>query len=175
MKNIYSFTAIFLAFSLVSFISSDDKNDYSKVEINQNADQVLRLFQADQPDQSLISMSAKGLMHIGPNLNRSQAPSDGYYLYVEKGIRSERVKIDIAADNGWADYVFEGDYPLRSIDDLAQYISENGHLPGIPSAQEVSQEGLDLAQANKQLLEKVEELSLYVIQLNERIKDLEGK
>lgn len=173
MKNFFTLALIALSFGLLAFVAKSDKNEFSEVEINQSTDQVLRLYKSDNPEQSLISMSSEGIMHLGPNLKRSQSPKDGYYLYVEKGIRTERVKVDVAADNGWADYVFEDGYPLLSLEDLENYIAKHGHLPGVSSTEQVKQEGLDLAVANKQLLEKVEELSLYVLQLNQRIKDLE--
>jgi hypothetical protein len=75
------------------------------------------------------------------------------------------VRVDIANENGWADYVFEEDYVLMPTAELEAYIKEHKHLPGVPSAQEVVEEGIDLAEMNKILLEKVEELTLRVIEL----------
>jgi hypothetical protein len=73
----------------------------------------------------------------------------------------------------WADYVFEPEYSLRPIKQLKRYIDSNGHLPNIPTSDDIKETGIDVAKMNVLLLEKVEELSLYIIQLAERIDKLE--
>jgi len=80
------------------------------------------------------------------------------------------VKVDVASDNGWADYVFADDYELMPIDALEAYINEHKHLPGVPSSEEVKREGIDVAEMNKILLEKIEELTLRVIELEKEAK-----
>lgn len=66
------------------------------------------------------------------------------------------------------DYVYDEDYPLMSISELASFVAENHHLPGVPSADEIDQQGkVDIIDLNRVLLEKVEEMSLYIIQLHE--------
>jgi hypothetical protein len=62
------------------------------------------------------------------------------------------------------DYVFEDDYPLMPLAELKSFIETNGHLPGIASAAQVNEEGLDLAGSQLGLLQKVEELTLYTLQ-----------
>lgn len=98
-----------------------------------------------------------------------------FRLFVKDGIRTERIRVDIAADNGWADYVFESDYDLMPLGEVEQYIQSNGHLPGIPSAAEVEADGIDLAAMDSRLLEKIEELTLHLIDANKRIAELESK
>lgn len=71
------------------------------------------------------------------------------------------------------DYVFKSDYILMPLNDLRTYIKTNSHLPNIPSAQEYAETGVDLGELNRLLLEKVEELTLYILQLEERINSLE--
>lgn len=73
------------------------------------------------------------------------------------------------------DYVFEPTYNLMSIAQLKRFVSDNRHLPGMPSAAEVRQEGVKLFEQNRQLLEKIEEAYLYIIQLEERIAKLEAR
>ena len=75
----------------------------------------------------------------------------------------------------WSDFVFEKDYKLRPLADVLQFINANGHLPEIPSATEVKNNGVNLADMNAKLLQKVEELTLYVIELNKRIVELETR
>ncbi|KAA3630852.1 MAG: hypothetical protein DWQ02_17250 [Bacteroidetes bacterium] len=77
--------------------------------------------------------------------------------------------------NVWADYVFEDDYELRSLEELKTFIKANNHLPGIPSAQEVAKDGIHLGEMNALLLEKIEELTLYIIEQESRIKALEAQ
>ena len=75
---------------------------------------------------------------------------------------------DVTVKTGWADYVFDSSYELKPLTAVANYIQENKHLPNIPSAEEVSRNGIALGEMNKKLLEKVEELTLYVIKQNEK-------
>lgn len=71
------------------------------------------------------------------------------------------------------DYVFSFDYELMSLKDLENYITENKHLPGIISAEEVDEQGdVDLGEMNTKLLEKIEELTLYIIDLQKQIDKL---
>lgn len=67
--------------------------------------------------------------------------------------------------NDWSDKVFASSYTLRSLIDVEQFIQKNGHLPGIPSAEQVVREGADVGKMDAKLLEKIEELTLYSIQL----------
>lgn len=96
----------------------------------------------------------------------------GYSLSVHGKIACEEVLID--ADTFWPDYVFADDYALLSIDEFEESINENNHLPGMPSAQEIEENGgHHVGDIQRKTLEKVEELSLYIIELNNRMKNLE--
>lgn len=97
---------------------------------------------------------------------------EGYQLLVKNGIRTEKVRVDISDLNNWADYVFDNDYELLSIEDLAYFIETYKHLPNIPSAEEVKRDGIDLAEMDAKLLEKIEELTLYNIDLYNENKSL---
>jgi len=96
----------------------------------------------------------------------------GYALSVNGKVACEEILID---DSGfWPDYVFGEDYDLMSIDEFEQSINENNHLPGMPSAKEIEENGgHHIGEIQKKTLEKVEELSLYIIELNNRMKILE--
>ncbi len=71
------------------------------------------------------------------------------------------------------DYVFASDYALMSFQELRNFIAVNKHLPNVPSAKEYEETGVDLGEMNRVLLEKVEELTLYILQLEDRMKVLE--
>nr|WP_315026460.1 cell wall anchor protein [uncultured Chryseobacterium sp.] len=72
--------------------------------------------------------------------------------------------------NVWADYVFKDDYQLKSLEEVEKHIAEKGHLPNVPSADEVIKNGINVAEMNSKLLEKIEELTLYSIDQNKQLK-----
>jgi hypothetical protein len=74
---------------------------------------------------------------------------------------------------GFPDYVFSSDYELMGLNELEQYIEMNGHLPEVPTAREAETEGVELGEMNKLLLKKIEELTLYIIDQEKRIEQLE--
>jgi len=88
-------------------------------------------------------------------------------LSVKGKIRAQEIKVETA---NWPDYVFEKDYQLPSLDEIEQHIKEKGHLQGIPSAEEVKANGVELGEMNAKLLKKIEELTLIVIQLNKKVE-----
>jgi GEVED domain/HYR domain len=92
-----------------------------------------------------------------------------FNLLVRGGIRTEKIKMDVASANQWADYVFAKGYDLKPLKEVKQYIDKNKHLPNIPSAEELVKQGLDVMQMMAKQQEKIEELYLYMIQLNETI------
>jgi hypothetical protein len=81
----------------------------------------------------------------------------------------------VTSVNPWPDYVFHNNYQLKNLYALESYIRQNNHLPNIPTAQEVKQNGIELGQMNAKLLEKIEELTLYIIELNKKIDTLEKR
>ncbi len=104
-------------------------------------------------------------------VNTSYIPS-GYVMAVDgDAIFTKVVVMDRVT---WPDFVFEKDYELKSLFELKQFIKNNGHLPDVPSAQQVAEDGVDLAGMNRILLQKVEELTLYILQMEERLANVEG-
>ena len=94
-----------------------------------------------------------------------------YKLSVNGNIRSKEVVVE----TGWADYVFNNNYQLKPLQEVEKFIEDNKHLPGIPSAEEIEKNGLQLGDTQKKMMEKIEELTLYVIELNKQIKELQNK
>ena len=98
--------------------------------------------------------------------------ASGYRLSVNGKIMCEELKVQL--DSAWPDYVFSKEYDLKSTDQIEAFILKNHHLPGVPSAEEVEKEGgIHVGEMNRILLEKIEELTLLVIEQNKRIKKLE--
>ena len=93
-------------------------------------------------------------------------------LAVNGNIHTKEVKVDLV---GWPDYVFDKDYELPSLKEVEAHIVENGHLQDIPSAQDVAENGIHLGEMNAKLLQKIEELMLYTIAQENKIKLLESR
>ena len=115
----------------------------------------------DRDLASKFTMRANGNVGIGMENPQAKLAVDGNILAKE---------IKVKTDINVPDYVFEPDYELTSLDDIEQFIQTNKHLPEIPSAKEIEQNGLDLAEMNLLLLKKVEELTLYAIEQKDELK-----
>lgn len=113
-----------------------------------------------------IRVLADGRVAIG---NPTNLPAADAKLAVYGNIYSTKVKV---TQTGWADYVFHQDYRLRPLSEVEQYIRQHQHLPEVPSAAEVEKDGLDVGDNQATLLKKIEELTLYVIDLNKEVQDL---
>lgn len=91
-------------------------------------------------------------------------------LDVAGTIRATEVRIEALP---WSDFVFNKDYKLRSLEEVKAHIDEYKHLPDIPSEAEVTENGISLGTMQSKLLQKIEELTLYLIEQNVRIEELE--
>lgn len=140
-----------------------------------NPDASIRAYSHSAPDVADLKFyTANGgaltqRMIIKSNGNIGVGTNNPTALFTVNGkIDAEEVEVK----NVGADYVFEDDYNLMSIGEVEQFIKNNKHLPGIAPA-EITEQGVELSQFTETLLEKVEELTLYIIQLEKRIKELE--
>lgn len=104
-----------------------------------------------------------------PNTIGGQSISD-YSLYVEGGLLSDEVRVRTT----WADYVFKEDYNLKSISELDNFIIKNGHLPNCPSEEQVNVEGIEIGDITRIQQEKIEELTLYLIEQHKLIQELKN-
>ena len=91
-------------------------------------------------------------------------------LTADGKLRAKEVKVTLS---GWSDFVFANDYKLLPLSDVEQYIKENNRLPDIPSAAEVEENGVELGSMQAKLLMKIEELTLYTIEQQKLIEDLQ--
>ncbi len=122
---------------------------------------------------NIMTLSAGGFSYTDGNVAIGTMPNNDYKLAVKGVIRSEEVVVELMTS--WPDYVFASDYSLPKLKEVKAFVNENGHLPGLPSASQVSEEGLGLGEINAKLLGKIEELTLYIIEQEERIQKLEEK
>lgn len=110
-------------------------------------------------------------VNMTSGLSVSGALSSGYSLAVKGKIISEEVVVKLYSN--WPDYVFAENYKLKTLDEVETFIKNNSHLPDVPSASEVDKNGLHVGEMNSILLKKVEELTLYMIDQNKKLKSLE--
>jgi uncharacterized coiled-coil protein SlyX len=108
------------------------------------------------------------------NSSADLATPAGYRLFVQDGILTEKVKVALRTTADWADYVFAPDYKLMPLEEVEQFTKENKHLPNVPSAEEMVKNGLNVAEMDAKLLEKIEELTLYAIDQDKKIDTLES-
>lgn len=111
-------------------------------------------------NQPRMTINTDGNVGIGTS-------SPNQKLTVKGTIYGEEIKVDLSVPG--PDYVFEDDYKLPSLAETEDYIKENKHLPEVPSAKEMEENGIKLGEMNMLLLKKVEELTLYVIEQNKRL------
>lgn len=120
-------------------------------------------------NKSLFKIRNDGDICINTS-NRPNPPSTEDVVLAVKGeVVARKVRI---TQTGWADYVFAPSYELRSLQSVEEYIKEHGHLPDVPSAKEVENDGVDIGATQATLLRKIEELTLYVIEQGKNYENL---
>jgi len=97
--------------------------------------------------------------------------SPDYKLDVNGTIRTK----EIIVETGWADFVFDSGYELAPLEEVEDFIAQNGHLPGIPSGEEIETGGLKLAEMQALMMAKIEELTLHLIEQKKRVDKLEAE
>jgi hypothetical protein len=107
----------------------------------------------------------------GVRIGSADIPA-GFMLSVDGNIICEELQVKLSGD--WADYVFDKKYKLMTLEEVEQYILRNKHLPNIPAASEIEKKGLAVGDMQKMQMEKIEELTLYIIELNKQMKELKA-
>ena len=115
-----------------------------------------------------IRMDASGNVGIGTNLSSNVG---GYKLIVEGKVAAREFVATLATN--WPDFVFAKEYKLMPLNELESYVNVNKHLPDVPSAAEISEKGVSLGEMNSTLLQKIEEFSIYIIEQNKKIENLQ--
>ena len=120
---------------------------------------------------SLTAAPSNGLFVSGNVQVGTEPVPTGYKMSIDGKLVCEEVKVQLSAD--WADYVFDENYKLLPLVEVEAFIEANNHLPNIPSADQLEQTGLDLSAMNILMMQKIEELTLYVIELDKQNKLLQ--
>lgn len=123
-----------------------------------------------------FSISTGGVVAVKKSLRIGATAANGAYanykLSVDGDMIAKRCVIQVS---NWADYVFDPNYSMPSLSELETYVNTNKHLPGVPSAAEVADKGVEMGEMNKILLQKVEELTLYTIKQQKEIDALKNQ
>jgi hypothetical protein len=164
------------------FFGIEDRNDQGRFRMSAETGgatnfQVLNKLQQDifkvseDGNDNVFFQLPKPNSSMGIGTDKFTDGTETYRLSVNGSVRATKVKVYTT----WADYVFNKEYNLRSLQELEAFIEQNGHLPNVPSAQEVAQKGLDLGDMSRIQQEKIEELTLYLIQQNKEIQELKAQ
>ena len=148
-----------LTLALLIMLTTSSCAAQTTSETATNRDGSLALFK-NKKESNAIYVTKSGNMGIG-----KKKPTDK--LEVNGRIHARSVKVDL---NEWADTVFEDGYDLARLREIENYINTNGHLPEIPSTEEVLKNGIELGEMNRLLLKKVEELTLHLIRQEKQIE-----
>lgn len=112
-----------------------------------------------------VFVDPNGVVSIG-----TQVSAPGYLLRLGGKMICEEVKVKLQGN--WPDYVFSDQYNLKPLAELENFILSNKHLPNIPAASEIESNGMELGDMQRKMMEKIEELTLYILQLNKEIDRL---
>ena len=172
-------------------ISVGTTSSSSRLQVNSTSGQAAFIAQVNGSNKLMVN--SNGSVSVG---SATTGPANGMYVSGSIGIGTTNVndyKLAIAGkmiaeevvvklQANWPDYVFEEDYNLKQLDEVKDYIKEYKHLPNIPTATEIAEKGISLGTINTILVEKIEELTLYLIEhqqviseLKEKVKDLENE
>jgi len=121
---------------------------------------------------SRLTLKANGNLIVG---NKDLKTPSGYKLFVEEGILTEKVKVAIKNTSDWSDFVFADNYNLKDLSEVETFINTNKHLPDVPSAESMVNSGLNVAEMDALLLQKIEELTLYIIELKKEVNILKAQ
>jgi len=149
----------------IQFLTFDNGNTFIFQPTNEAGTPVnstIRLGGFGAFNNNTVGLAITGNVGIGTTTQIDQK------LNVNGKIKCEEVIVVVDV----ADYVFEKNYPLKKLEEVDQYIKENKHLPGVPGKKEVDANGYEVGLMTNKLLEKVEELTLYMIEQNKEIKAL---
>jgi len=150
------------------YIDGNEIDSNEKIYINHNSENEIELGGFVTAKNHVVmerNVGIEGNVGIGTdNLD--------YKLNVNGTIKAKKI---ILQTGGWSDFVFYDDYDLMNLEDVEDYINKEGHLPGIPSADEVHSNGVSVGDTQAKLLQKIEEMTLYLIKQKKEIDELKAR
>ena len=140
---------------------SDGTYDNAGLQFKKNSS--VGQFKFSNKNGDLLTILSTGNVGIG-----TKNPGS-WKLAVNGKVKAKEIRVETT---GWADYVFKKDYQLPTLQEVANHIKEKGHLINIPSEAEVAKNGIQLGEMNAKLLEKIEELTLYTLEQEKKLKEI---
>jgi hypothetical protein len=181
MKRFILLSAILFGFSIVLKAQTWQYQEYTNTVEKKTTLKYDTKLKSASAEEELINDDAYNYIGVryltyienaAVGIGKQLSESSEYMLGVNGTIGASRIEVK-ASD--WADDVFEDNYNLLSIEEVANFIENNNHLPGVPSEKEVMENNIDLGAMDATLLRKIEELTLYIIEQEKRIEALEAK
>ncbi|MBV6461404.1 MAG: hypothetical protein HJHJAOHD_01525 [Flavobacteriales bacterium] len=150
--------------------------DYQNAHIDNFSEGALHINYTSGKDVHIANGPVKANLHVGNSafinnlvcIGTTQI-AYGYRLTVQGKIMAEEVRVQYPI---FPDYVFSNEYKLMPLNELSHYIAKHKHLPNMPSAKQVEEKGIGVGELQTKLLEKIEELTLYILQLQKEIEEL---
>lgn len=182
MFNFYDFPESNLDAKSTVFFGIEDRGDVGRYRFiaqrlgstqmimnNKSQQEIMKIFEDGNDNVTMTLPKTNSFLGIGTTSFIDG--TDTFRLAVKGAIRADRVKVYTS----WADFVFEKNYDLPSLEEVEKHIKEKGHLKDIPSAKEVDKNGIELGEMNKKLLQKIEELTLYLIEMNKELQEVKSQ
>ena len=127
----------------------------------------------DERYSKALVISNDGKIGVGTDVFNA---GSNHRFFIKGGLKAERVRVELCAAGGWCDYVFAPDYQLQPLSQLRQFIKQYHRLPNMPSEKELEKAGgFELGEMTVKQQEKIEELYLYVINMNQELQQLKSK
>ena len=150
------------------------RNDDNSITVGSNNVMCINALSSIVQESKTIKLNASNNIQMTSKVGINTVNTNtGYALAVSGGILTDQVLIRDVSD--WPDYVFGKGHALMSINNVKAFIDKNHHLPDVPSAKEVEENGVNVAEMQKVLLKKIEELTLYTIEQQRLIEELQEK
>jgi len=154
-------------------IGAPSRNMATSINMKLNGS-ITKAIAITSPSGSIFEVESNGRTHIGAGRPLSTGTAANAMLSVDGLILAKEVRIMIG-NTYWADYVFSKNYKLMPLKEVEQFVAANNHLPEVPSASEVKENGVDIVNMEATLLKKIEELTLYIIAQDKKIDALQSQ
>lgn len=151
------------SYNIVSQVKDDREFAFAVAQDNSNGSGTHQTFR----------IRGDGTTFIGDYFPQHLWEQDNYKLWVDGGIISEALTIKLSST--WPDYVFDEKYKLQSLKEVNDFIRNNNHLPNFPTEEMIKKEGINIEEITIKQQEKIEEIFIYLIELNEKTEFLEGE
>jgi|GEM_PF-3689958 len=157
-----------------AFIQSNPSftNYNTQLFVNKNLTRALSVFNTvtnANGDETFV-IYGDGKTYIGTGRPKVGGVAENAMLSVDGLILAKEIRVAVSTTTHWADYVFDKNYKLMSLKELENFIKQNNHLPEVPSAENVVKEGINVNEISATLLKKIEELTLYTIELQKQLE-----